>query len=135
MYISLIYGQKLVLRKNNTKIERCPVRAALCIRARAQRYNIPIHHPIAIFKNHVGGVTLITSRHVENFLQKLAKSVYNITKTEELKRFSSHSIRVGACVLLHENNCTCKFIKVQLRWRSDAVFNVFKEHNKISLAA
>ena len=126
-------GQFLVFSANPTKLGRCPVRAALRIRARAQRYNISPQHPIAIYRHDTGVPHLITNKHVENFLQKLAKSVYNITKKEDLQRFTSHSIRVGACVVLHENNCTAEFIKVRLRWRSDAFLMYLR--NTIKLAS
>ena len=79
------------------------------------------------FRNRVGGATLITSRHVEIFLQKKARSVYNITKKEQLWRFTSHSIRLGACMLLHKNNCTSEFIKVRLQWRSDAFLTYLRK--------
>ena len=53
-------------------------------------------------------------------LQSTAHAVYNITKKEDLGRFTSHSIRVGACVLLHTQNISAEDIKFRLRWRSDA---------------
>ena len=48
------------------------------------------------------------------------KQVYNIKASDELARYTTHSIRVGACVLLHETSQTPDFIKAHLRWRSDA---------------
>ena len=125
-------GQKLTFTKNNTLPHRCPVRAALRIRARCQRYSIPDDHPIAIFRDKNGMVKLIDNKHVENILKTLAQKTYNITDESELKRFTTHSIRVGACVVLHENNSSGEFIKLRLRWRSDA-FLVYLR-NTIKLA-
>ena len=50
----------------------------------------------------------------------LAKKCYNITSKEDLARFSTHSIRVGACVALHVANFTTEQIQHALRWRSNA---------------
>eukprot|EP00957_Ditylum_brightwellii_P202267 15329363-Ditylum_brightwellii.AAC.1 len=47
------------------------------------------------------------------------KSLYNLTNLEDIKRFSSHSIRVGACVLLHSSGKDGDFIKLRLHWKSD----------------
>ena len=125
-------GQKLIFSENATRTDRCPLRAAMRIRAHAQRYNIPATYPIAIFKEKTGTIKLITNKHVETFLQQLARYVYNITKKEDLARFTSHSIRVGACVVLHENNCTSEFIKVRLRWRSDAFLMYLRSTVKLA---
>ena len=47
------------------------------------------------------------------------KEVYSLTLPDDIKRFSSHSIGVGACVLLHHSGKDSKFIKLRLRWESD----------------
>ena len=125
-------GQKLTFTQNNKSPHRCPVRAAMRIRARCQRYSLPHDHPMAIFRDDSGNLKLIDNKHVELVLQKLAKSIYNISDENELKRFTTHSIRVGACVVLHENNSSAEFIKLRLRWRSDA-FLVYLR-NTIKLA-
>ena len=125
-------GQKLTFSANNTLPHRCPVRAALRIRARALKYNIPPTEPIAIYREPNGKICLIDNTHVEKFLQYLAKIVYDIVDPAELRKFTCHSIRVGACVVLHENNCSGPFIKLRLRWRSEA-FLVYLR-NTIKLA-
>ena len=59
--------------------------------------------------------------------------VYNITATDELTRFTTHSLRVGACVLLHETNYTPDFIKARLRLRSDAYLMYLHNTPKLAL--
>ena len=44
-------GQKLTFTSKDTQKERCPVRAELQIRARAQRYNIAPNYPLSIYRN------------------------------------------------------------------------------------
>ena len=47
-----------------------------------------------------------------------ATHVYKLTP-QQAQLYSAHSIRVGACILLHEHGFTGSFIKVRLRWKSD----------------
>eukprot|EP00957_Ditylum_brightwellii_P071802 5457802-Ditylum_brightwellii.AAC.2 len=49
----------------------------------------------------------------------VAEGVYNLTLPDDIKRFSSHSIRVGACVMLHSSGKDGEVIKLKLRWKSD----------------
>ena len=58
--------------------------------------------------------------HIKSLLQEAARKVYKITDKEDLAKFSAHSIRVGACVLLHAQNISTEDIKFRLRWRSDS---------------
>ena len=51
-------------------------------------------------------------------MQYLASAVYHITDPKELARFSAHSLRVGACVILHAQGLTESQIQFILRWRS-----------------
>ena len=125
-------GQKLIFTANDEKPYRCPVRAAMRIRARAQKYGITVTSPLAFFREENGTIAFITSKHVEIFLQNLARKVYNITDKQELARFTCHSIRVGACVVLHENNCPGEFIQVRLRWRSLAFLLYLRNTTKLA---
>ena len=56
---------------------------------------------------------------VEQTLKLLATQVYNMTNKQELQRYSCHSLRVGACVLLHSSNASADTIEWRLRWKSD----------------
>ena len=57
---------------------------------------------------------------IKNILQESAKHVYKMTSKEDLDKFTSHSIRVMACVILHSQNMSSEDIKFRLRWRSDS---------------
>ena len=61
----------------------------------------------------------IDDTHIKSILQEAASEIYNIKCKKELSNFTSHSIRVGACVLLHAQNISAEDIKFRLRWRSD----------------
>ena len=62
-------GEVLSYTTNTKKPFRCPVRAALQIRARAIHLGVPPHLPIAVFKNSTGVSQYIDDFHVTNMLQ------------------------------------------------------------------
>ena len=68
-------------------------------------------------------IALIVSRDIETSIRVIAAVTYNLsprTNRTELMRWSAHSLRVGACVLLHAFGYSTTQIKWLLRWRSDA---------------
>ena len=69
-------------------------------------------------------LTYIDYVHIKSLLQEAATSLYKITSKEDISRFTSHSFRVGAYVLLHIIEVSTDTIKFCLRWRSDA-FKVY----------
>ena len=113
-------GEVLTYMCNASLPHRCPVQAAIRIRDRAIRLGVPPELPIAVFQNSQGKSQYIDDFHVTQILQFLARKIFNISQTNDLARFTCHSIRVGACVLLHETGQTPDFIKARLRWCSDA---------------
>ena len=115
-------GQVISYVEDKENPIHCYVTAAKRIRQRAIHLRQANDKPIAIFRNHEKGtrINYIDDIHVSTILQEAAGAVYKITKKEDLKRFTSHSIRVGACVLLHSQNVSTENIKFRLRWRSDS---------------
>ena len=72
--------------------------------------------------------------HIKTILQEAASKEYNIKCKKELSTFTSHSIRVGACVLLHAQNVSAediKFRQMEVRYLS----NVSKEYFTIGRKA
>lgn len=66
-------------------------------------------------------------------MRSVAARVYKldpIKDKEALQRWSSHSLRVGACVILHSMGITETQLKWLLRWRSDA-FMVYLRNTAI----
>ena len=62
----------------------------------------------------------ITADVVKTLLRELAIKTYNLTNIDEIQKFSSHSLRVGACCLLFACGYPPEFIQRVLRWKSDA---------------
>ena len=53
-------------------------------------------------------------------LRSLAVQVHHLTKQEDIDRFSSHSLRVGACCIYFAAGYNPSFIKRVLRWDGDS---------------
>ena len=111
-------GQRILFTKNKSNVKLCPVRALLRIRERARKLRLAANVPLSVFVNDQGVVTFIRARHIEEHLRGVAKEVYHIEDLKELKRWSPHSIRVGAAVRLHIAGKDGPYIQLRLRWRS-----------------
>lgn len=105
----------------------CPVRNALDIVDRADQ----LRYPHGILGVHSQGY--VRPPQISARLRAAASKAHGITDTDALARFSPHSIRVGACVLLHESGAAPLFIQKRLRWRSLA-FQMYLR-NTASLAS
>jgi len=80
--------------------------------------------PLAIFKDPATGqAQFITASIIESTMRTLAAHVYQLDPVKDraaLQLWSAHSLRVGACVILHTMGFTGSQIKFLLRWKSDA---------------
>lgn len=113
-------GEVLTFAKNDVHIHHCPVRA--CLRIVSRHTDLSKHtssETLAVFYDSSQGLTLIDDSHIAAILRCAASKLYNIKSSTDLNRWSSHSIRVGACVALHSAGKDALFIKHRLRWRSD----------------
>ena len=111
-----------VRNEHNTKL--CDVRLTMEILARFIRlvgWNYTT--PLAVYSAGPGLVHYITSTDIELVMRDAAAHVYNLsprTCQKELQLWSAHSIRVGACVILHAMGFTASQIQFILRWKSMA---------------
>ena len=116
-------GQVISYVEDPTNKIHCAVEASKTIYKRAIKLKIEKDMPIAVYtevKNGKKKICYIDDVHIKSLLQEAAKEVYKISKKDDLAKFSAHSIRVGACVLLHAQNISTEDIKFRLRWRSDS---------------
>jgi hypothetical protein len=58
--------------------------------------------PIAAYKAKKGKVIHLTGNKIAELLRKAVKEVWPDTTSDKLKRYSAHSLRVWACILLEE---------------------------------
>jgi hypothetical protein len=119
-------GQVKSFIRNDKKPHLCFVRAMLAILLNF--IELAGHHytkPLAIYKDENGVVRALDSSIIEENMRDAAANVYNInpltiTGRKKLQRWSSHSIRVGACVILYAVGLTPTHIQFMLRWKSMA---------------
>ena len=112
---------------------RSPLDCAAAARVRivhhAIKLSLPADHLICVYTNigtTAGAILFITKTDISECLQLLAGQVYKPTKPEDLARFTSHSVRVGACVALHAAGLSKHDIKQVLRWRSSTLWDYFR---------
>jgi hypothetical protein len=121
--------KKTFVRISSGDFSLCAVSAWLRIVRRWADLGLGNKHPLAVFSDDglaAGNVQFIQSHHINETLQHAAKLVYNITDPAALARFTSHSIRVGACVALHAAGVQQQDIKFALRWKSDSFYNYLR---------
>ena len=75
--------------------------------------------PLAVYEALDGTKRFVTGGDMTAYLRLMTASVYPNMMSEQLKLISSHSLRVTACVLLHEAGKDGTYIKLRLRWLSD----------------
>jgi hypothetical protein len=119
------HGEKRMFTRNLNPQGRCPCRAWERIVRRFLRLRgyADLDTPLALYRGRLGQLRLVTATDVENTMRELASKTYKldpIRHKAELQRWSCHSLRVGACTILHSMGLTGTQIKWLLRWRSDA---------------
>lgn len=108
----------------------CPVHAAINMIRRARRLGQPDHLPVAVYKKK-DTFAYITGSRVTTLLRHVVRLVYPDKSKEEVYKYSSHSFRVWACVLLDEAGKSPDFIKKRLRWLGDSYRIYLRDTNAI----
>ena len=109
-------GQTVTIVSDDSHPEICPVKAAHRIVVRAKRLGQLDNEPLAVFLNHQNQKKYLTGSKIAEVLQATASLVHPELTNDEIKRFSSHSGRVLALVLLDEAGMSPEFIQFRLRW-------------------
>ena len=119
-------GEERLFTRNKKAGGRCFVSAMLRILHRFARLRglQDIQTPLAVYKNKDGEPTkFITAKDIEQVMRHAAARVYGLDPVKDskaLQLWSAHSLRVGACVILHAMGWTDTQIQWLLRWRSNA---------------
>ena len=80
----------------------------------------------------IKGISYLTSPFVEKLLRLAAKHAHGITAVADLKKFTPHSPRVGACVLMHLVKRDADYIKKRLRWKSDTYQDYLRHIDQVA---
>ncbi len=73
-----------------------------------------------MYKTKQGKHLYLTGGKIAKLLQGAVKRIRPDTSPEDVKRYSAHSLRVWACVLLDEAGKSPDYIKKHLRWLGDS---------------
>jgi hypothetical protein len=114
-------GEKKRFATNTLNTHICFTSASrrICQRFIRLRGSADTSTPLSVYKSATtkGDLRLVTANDVSQCMRYLAQAVYNVSGPE-LQLFSAHSLRVGACVILHAQGFNEIQIQFILRWRS-----------------
>jgi hypothetical protein len=85
--------------------------------------------PVACYRTKKSPLLFITGSRIATLLRKAVKKVQPSTSADDLKKYSAHSLRVWACVLLDEAGMSPSFIQKCLRWLRD-LFKMYLRDTK-----
>jgi len=112
-------NQKISYSRNTKYPKYCMVQNMIEICNRANQLGQPNHLPINVYQDEDGVTRYMTGDDVTELIRVIAKKVMPNLSDEELELYSCHSLRVTACVLLHEAGKDGTYIKLRLRWKSE----------------
>jgi hypothetical protein len=122
-------GQKIKLSADTNNPLICPVRGALRMVMRARCLAQPDDMPVACYRTKKTLLLFITGSRIATLLCKAVKKVRPSTSADNLKKYSAHSLRVWAYVLLDEAGMSPSFIQKCLRWLGD-LFKMYLHDTK-----
>ncbi len=96
-------GQKITFTADDKHPHICPVCSAYGIFLQAKRLGQTDDQPMGVYLNHQGIVKYFTGNKIADLLQSIAKHCHPDLIRDKISRFSSHSGRVLAVVLLDED--------------------------------
>lgn len=105
--------------KRNRNSEFCMVTTNISMIKRARRLGQREDLPLCVYRDANGRMKYLTSSDLTKYIREVAKAAHPSMTKKEIMKFSCHSIRVWACVLLHEAGKKGDYIKKRLRWLSD----------------
>jgi hypothetical protein len=79
----------------------------------------PDDMPVTCYRTKKAPLLFITGSRIATLLCEAVKKVQPSTSADDLKKYSTHSLCVWACVLLDEADMSPSFIQKRLRWLGD----------------
>ena len=113
-------GQPITLGADPNVPLLCPVRNSMLLVERAQRLGQAPDMPVCIYPNRKKELLYLTGTKIASLLRGAVLAIRPTTPQAEVNRYSAHSLRVWACVLLDEAGKSPEFIKSRLRWMGDS---------------
>jgi hypothetical protein len=85
--------------------------------------------PLAVHRNAHEQVQFVSSKGIESTMRVAASAVYKLDPKKHsalLRKWSAHSLRVGACVILYAQGYAASQIQFLLRWKSFAFMDYLR---------
>jgi hypothetical protein len=98
----------------------CPIWGALQMVMRARHLAQPEDMPVACYRTKKALLLFITGSRIATLLCKAVKKVQPSTSADDLKKYSTHSLPIWACVLLDKAGMSPSFIQKCLCWLGDS---------------
>ena len=115
-----VNGQLITFARDNNHPKLCPVLIALeIVRMATELGATNPFDPLAIYKDDCNQTPFLTGAAITSYYRYVTKLTFPNIPSADLMLISTHSIRVTACVLLHEAGMDGTYIKLRLRWKSD----------------
>jgi hypothetical protein len=114
-----MHGQKVTHAANHTKQDFCCVRAAQRIQQRGIRLGLEGPNPASAYRANRNSKkpSFFHASAINTMLRKMAANTYKLAKADGLK-YTGHSMRIGATVILYCGGAKDLEIQNRLRWRS-----------------
>jgi len=112
-------GQTITLSGEKTCHNICAVRAAGRMVLRASCLGQPDSMPVACYSYKKKRVYL-TGKRIASLFHEAVKAIHPKTSKADLSRYSAHSLRVWACVLLDAAGMSPEYIMSCLRWMGNS---------------
>lgn len=132
------HGEEKLFTRHKSSTDRCFINNMmeiverfhrLCLRAYGQVYD---NIPLSLYLDEEDGqVYNITDNLITRIFRRVACQIYKLDPATDKIKFSSHSLRVGACVILHAQGFTGPQIKFLLRWKSDTFMRYLRDRKSV----
>lgn len=113
-------NEELSYSVNEENPDMCVVQGVLGMIDRAARLKQDPSLPFAVYKNKRGDMKYLTATKLTEYFRKCTKEAHPEMSEQDVKLYSCHSMRVWACMLLHQMGKSGDYIRVRLRWLSEA---------------
>jgi hypothetical protein len=123
-------GQKVRQSANHADPSFCCARAVQRIHQRAHRLGLQGHQPASAYRANRGSKrpSFFCVKSITDLMRSMAKRTYKVEDLKEADlRFTGHSVRIGACVLLYCGGAKDIEIQHRLRWRSMAFLDYLRD--------
>lgn len=115
-----VNGQLIMFAREDRFPDYCPVRIALAIVQLAIDLGASLPtDPLCLYRTDLGDIQYMTGEAITRYYRFVTQLEFPHVSRSELTLISTHSIRVTACVLLHEAGMDGSYIKLRLRWKSN----------------